>query len=456
MSDRNLTSDLDAIFNPRGIAVIGATGDPGKLGHQVTKGFVDIGVCKNIYPVNPNPRPVLGYEAYPSVAGIPGDVDLAVIVVPPAGVPAAITDCAAKGVRGAIIFSSVISEDPALEREVIETAKRGGTRLIGPDSMGIYSPAGGLALFPDMPRQSGSVAFVSHSGAIAFMVSMYGTGRGLGFSKVVDCGNECDLTFADYLEYLESDPATGIIAGYIEGAKDGGRFLEAARGLSLSKPVILIKSGVTPRSEGVVASHTGALAGSPAVWDTVFRQAGLVRVEGIDELIDCLLMFRMLPPPAGDRVALISGTGGPLVMATDLCVRAGLEVPVLSDATAKKLRAFLPPYGTSAWNPVDLSIAAGVKSELHAQAIEVLGGSDEVDILLVIAAGEWRGEEAAESIVAASRGIGKPLLAVLPGNPARTSAPMGKLVAAGIPAFPSLERAVKHLAAFREYQRHRE
>lgn len=451
-----MASVLDNVFKPRSIAVIGATGDPDKLGYWVTKGFVDMGICRNIYPVNPKPRPVLNLKPYINVKEIDkGGVDLAILVLPPSIVPSAIEDCVAKGVKAVIVFSSAIGEDGRTARDIVGFARKNGTRIIGPDSMGIYCPAGGLALFPNMPRESGDVAFVSHSGAMAYMASLYGTGRGIWFSKVVDCGNESDLTFTDFLEYLERDPATKIISGYIEGVQDGKRFLEVASRTSRQKPIVLIKAGVTPKSSEVVASHTGLLIGSPKAWDSLFRQAGLIRVESLDDLIDCVLMFEKLRPPKGNRLALISGTGGPLVMATDLCIKAGFKIPHLSTQTRKKIREFLPPYGTSDCNPVDLSIAAGVKVELYSQACEVLGHSDEVDILLMIHSGEWRGDEFAKYMAQAARGISTSLVIVLPGNPEKTAGAIKNLVDAGIPAFSSLERAVKHLSSFIVYGRYK-
>ena len=386
-----MTNALDTIFRPRSIAIIGASDDPGKLGYWVTKAFVDMGTCENIYPVNPRPRPVLSLKAYGNVREIQGEsVDLAVIVVPPPVVPNAIKDCVVKGVKGIIVFSSVIGENQEASRKIVDFARERGTRIIGPDSMGIYCPSGGLALFPNMASENGSVAFISHSGAMAYMVSLYGAGRGLKFSKVVDCGNECDLTFTDFLEYLEYDPGTKIIAGYIEGVKDGRKFFEVAKRTSMKKPIILLKAGITPKSSQVVASHTGLLAGSPVTWDSVFQQASLIRAESLDELIDCLVMFVKLKPPGGNRLALISGTGGPLVIATDLCGKAGFKIPTLSNKTREKIREFLPPYGTSDYNPIDLSISAGVNVGLYSQAIKVLGNCDEVDALLIIHAGEWR------------------------------------------------------------------
>jgi acyl-CoA synthetase (NDP forming) len=442
----------DLIFRPSSIAVIGASDDPGKLGYMVTKAFVDMGVCERIYPVNPRQRQVQGFDAVPSAREIGTDgVDLAVVVLPPAAVPDAVRDCVAKGTKGIIVFSSLIGDNGHDEAKIVEYARWNGTRIIGPDSMGMYCPSGGLALFPDMPRESGPVAFLSHSGAIAYMVSHYGVSRGVRFSKVVDCGNECDLSFADFLQYLEHDHETRVISGYIEGVKDGKRFLEAAASAAEKKPVILLKSGVTERSRYVVASHTGFLAGSPMTWDSAFKQANLVRVDSIDEMIDCQVMFDKLPPLKGRRIALISGTGGPLVMATDLCARAGFQIPTLSPETRERIERFLPPYGTSAHNPVDLSISAGVNVELYSQSVNILGSSDEVDVLMLIHAGEWRGNEVAECIAEAAKGSRNPVVTVMLGTPEKTLRALAILADAGVAAFPSLERTVKCLASFTEY-----
>ncbi len=447
-----MTSIPDAIFRPNSIAVIGASDDPGKLGYMVTKAFVDMGVCERIYPVNPRQRQVQGFDAFANARDIGADgVDLAIVVLPPAAVPDAIRDCVAKGAKGVIVFSSLIGDDGQDEAEIVGYARRNGTRIIGPDSMGMYCPSGGLALFPNMPREAGPVAFLSHSGAIAYMVSHWGVSRGVRFSEVVDCGNECDLGFADFLEYLGDDPRTTVISGYIEGVKDGKRFLEAAASVARRKPVILLKSGVTERSHDVVASHTGFLAGSPQTWESAFKQANLVRVDSIDDLIDCQVMFDKLPPLEGRRIALISGTGGPLVMATDLCAKAGFLIPTLSPETRERIRRFLPPYGTSARNPVDLSISAGVNVELYSQSVDILGNSDEVDILLLIHAGEWRGNEVAECIAEAAKGSRNPVIMVMLGTPEKTSKAMATLADAGVAAFPSLERTVKCLASFTDY-----
>jgi acyl-CoA synthetase (NDP forming) len=296
-------------------------------------------------------------KAYPSVGKVPGPVDLAVITVPFVEVPAAMKDCARKGVKVAVVipggFAETGSEGARIQREVVEIARQGGIRLVGPNGMGHFDTSADFFTVPYLPPvRKGPLALIAQSGNTSQSIVYLACEMGLGFSKYVSSGNEADLHFEDYMEYLARDDDTKIILGYIEGLKEGRRFFELAKEITQKKPVVIMKAGRTEAGARAARSHTAALAGSDVVCEAAFKQSGVIRVEEAGELIDVALVLLGQPLPRGRRVGVLSSGGGAAVIAADALMRQHLELPQLSPDTIEKLNSLLPPRWSHV-NPVE-------------------------------------------------------------------------------------------------------
>ncbi len=346
------------LFSPGSVAVIGASNSPGSWGYNAMKGLLATG-GRRIYPVNPNAAEVLGIAAYHSVVDIPDSVDLAVIVVTARLVPKVLRECVSKAVKAAIIISAGFAEigEPGqkLEAELVRIANQGGIRFIGPNSLGHADTRSQLSTFGqawEMP--TGSLAVLSQSGNMCAKIVRNLTESGIAFSKYVSTGNEADLRLEDYLEYLAEDDDTSIIAAYIEGLRDGRRFFRLAKEITTRKPVVVVKVGGTEESARAVMSHTGALAGSDAVYTAAFRQTGVIRVEDDDELCDVVFALLNCPLPRNNRAGILSIGGGPAALTAEACEQEGLVISPLEPSTVMKLDKYLP----SRWsrrNPIDMA-----------------------------------------------------------------------------------------------------
>jgi acetyl coenzyme A synthetase (ADP forming)-like protein len=380
---------LEALFNPSSIAVVGASRDPSKVGYQILNNLRRSYRGK-IYPVNPKAREILGFKVYPNLRSIPDQVDLAVIAVPAPIVPRVAEEAGEKGVKVLIVisagFKEVGPEGARLERQLVEIVRRYGMRLLGPNVVGIYVPSTGVnTTFLDPQRQSfpgpGPIAFLSQSGAFGIAVLDWAAMRGIGISKFVSLGNKADIDEADLLEYLIADEETRVITMYIEGVEDGTRFRKALASTTIHKPVVVLKAGRSEEAARAIASHTGSLAGSDRVYDAVFKQTGVLRAYGMEELFDMALALALQPPAPGDRVAILTAGGGSGVMATDAVRDLGLWVPRLSDKTVERLRKVLLPIA-SPYNPID--VTGSMRDEHMLEALEVLLLSGEIDMLIWI------------------------------------------------------------------------
>jgi len=354
----NLIQHLDYLFNPRSAAVIGASNIPGKWGCDILNLLLTKGQRK-VYPINRNRAEVLGVKAYPSLAEAPGPVDFAVITVASEALPAAMEDCVCKGVKTVLIISGGFAETGKVgaeaEQKVVEIARKGGIRFIGPNCAGHFNTHSNLFTATYCPTlKQGPVAFVTQSGNLGLTVLAMGYEAGLGFSKYVSSGNEADLHFEDYLEYLGQDEETKVILGYVEGFREGKRFLKLAREVTKKKPVVIMKVGRTDSGARAAQSHTAALSGSDELSDAAFKQAGVIRVEEVSELIEVALVLLGQPLPRGKKVAVLTVGGGLGVIAADALKKRGLEVPPLSARTMKKLSSVLSGRW-SPGNPVDAS-----------------------------------------------------------------------------------------------------
>ena len=379
--------DIEFVFNPRSVAVVGATNDPLKIGYGYMKGIMDLGFKGKVYPINPKRDEVLGIKAYPSVRDAPQPVDYVISNIPARLVPQMTEDCVASGAKVLQLFTAGFSETGEeegirLEREMVEIARRGNLRIIGPNCVGVYCPKSGL-VFNTMvvAQESGPVAFISQSGGNAIELTNVGLVRGIRFSKVVSYGNACDLNETDLMEYLAHDPDTEIITAYIEGVKNGPGFIRALREATKRKPVIMLKGGRTDSGTRAVASHTGSLAGATAIWDTLCRQMGAIQVDNLEELADLLLAFLYLAVPRGRNVGVVGIGGGASVQAADDCGAAGLFLPPLPPETRAELKKFTPEAGCSITNPVDSILV--FSPDDFSKTIETIAKCPEIDLLIL-------------------------------------------------------------------------
>ncbi|MGQ9475715.1 MAG: acetate--CoA ligase alpha subunit [Actinomycetota bacterium] len=445
---------MEAFFRPRAVAVVGASEKPGKVGRVVLENILNSGFPGKVYPVNPNHPTILGLSCYPGVADLPETPDLAVIIVPAPSVREVLEECGKRGVRAAVIITAGFKESGRegyrRELELRETARRHGIRVLGPNCLGLadtYTPLN--ATFATRSPLPGNVAFMSQSGALCTAVLGWSQENHLGFSRFISLGNKMDVDESDVLEILEKDTNTSVIAAYLEGVNDGNRFLETAARVGRSKPVIVLKAGVTQAGARAVSSHTGTLAGSEKAYNAAFRRCGALRAETVEDLFMLCRGFSSQPPPRGPRVGVITNAGGPGIIASDALERSGLSLAALSEGTAKKLRAGLPE-AASVYNPVDVLGDAG--PERYRLAVSAVLPDPGVDALLVILTPQamTEVEKTARVVAETARGAEKTVFAVFMGGEEAARAEE-ILREAGIPNFQFPEEAVRTLRAMREY-----
>lgn len=377
---------LDTIFNPRSVAVVGASERQGSVGRTILWNLISNPFGGTVYPINPKRPNVLGIKAWPTLRALPEPVDLAVIVTPSTAVPGVMRECAELGVKGVIIisagFKEVGPEGVKLEQEVLQIAREARIRIIGPNCLGVMRPPTGLnATFAGAIARPGNVAFVSQSGALLTAILDWSMREAVGFSAFVSMGSMLDVSWGDVIDYLGDDPRTRSILIYMESIGDARGFLSAAREVALHKPIIVIKAGRTAQAAAAAASHTGTLAGSDEVLSAAFRRTGVLRVDSIADLFYMAEVLARQPRPEGRRLTILTNAGGPGVLATDALVMGGGELAKLSEKTITELNTFLP----SAWshnNPVD--ILGDADPERYARALEVTGADENSDGMLVI------------------------------------------------------------------------
>jgi len=383
-------SNMDYLFKPRSIAFVGATENLGKWGFIIYNNLVAGGFEGDIYPVNPGRESVLGLRAYPSVTDIPGEVDLAVYTIPAEGMLRAIEDSVRKGVKAGVVisagFKELGDEYADLERRMTEMAREGGMSLVGPNGQGICCPESKLyAWIPiNFYPPPGEVGVVSQSGNVQTLLVGDVVSSGFGISRSVSSGNEADLTSQDYIEYLAEDAGTGVILAYIEGLANGRSFIERARKAARKKPVIVYKGGRTDSGVSAARSHTGAMAVNDELFNSACRQAGIIRVDRLEEAGVVAASFLNRPLPRGKRVAIITGGGGLGVIAADGCAARGLTVAKLSDRTLGKIGEYMPSWWVPG-NPVDM--VAGLRFGIRRPIMEILMESGEVDSIMLLRMG---------------------------------------------------------------------
>jgi acetyl-CoA synthetase (ADP-forming)/acetyltransferase len=359
---------LDKILMPESVAVIGASTDPFKWGYMLLNAVKQSGFKGDLYPINPKADEIQGLKCYASVRDVPGDVDMALVVVPARFVPSVFEDMKAKGVKGAVVITSGFSETGdegrQMIRQILDTAE-GSTRFIGPNCMGVTSSKARLsALMIPFLHESGDVAFISQSGGYGLQLYLRASAMGVGIGKFISSGNESDLKGWNYLEYFGQDPDTKIITMYIEGLKDGRKWYEAAKEVTPSKPIVAIKVGVTEAGSKAAASHTGSIAGSDKVYDAAFRQAGVIRAYDAAEMFDFVKGLLYCPLPRGPNIGIVSNSGGVAVETADRLIQNGLKVPTFSEEAQEEVMQLIPAFGNPK-NPVDLTATLNMNSFLN-------------------------------------------------------------------------------------------
>jgi len=370
----NVIHGFNPLFNPRSVALVGASKDPRKWGFNILNTLIKGGYQGNIYPVNPTEDQILGLKVYNSIDDIPVTPDLAVIVVPPPSVSQVIRECVDKGVPSGIIITAGFAElgenGARLQQEMVTIARDGGMILVGPNCNGIMNPQQKLHIqFVEFFAPPGPIAVVAQSGNVLDSVVRQVMIRGLGCSLCIASGNEADLHIEDYLAYLGEDPNTKVILSYIEGFKDGRRFIEVAREVSRKKPIVMVKVGKTEAGARAAMSHTASVVGSDAVFDAVCAQSGVIRARNLDELVHTGVALLQQPLPRGRRVGIVTGGGGWGVLTADACTELGLEVVTLPEDTIRELDTVMPAWWNRG-NPVDL--VAGRSREAVINGIEIL------------------------------------------------------------------------------------
>ncbi|HUZ73318.1 MAG TPA: acetate--CoA ligase family protein [Stellaceae bacterium] len=450
---------------PRSIAVIGASEGVEKIGGRLMHNLLRHGYAGRLYPINPNRGAVYGVPAYPTLAAAPRPIDLALVAIPAASVVQAIGECAAAGIASVVVASSGFADageaGAALQAQMIAAARRAGIRIAGPNTQGFYNvPAGicatfspGVAIDPGPKGQRNRIGVVAQSGGLGF--SLYNRGRldGLDFSAVVGVGNQGDLELCDYADLLLDDTDTKVVMLFIEALKAPGKFIAlAAKAAEREKPIVVAKVGRHAAARRAVASHTGSLSGSDQAYDAVFQRHGIIRAESPEEMLEIAALFTRHRVPRGNRVAIISATGGTAAWLTDTCEAHGLELPPIDAARQRRLKEFIPPYG-SALNPVDIT-AQGLSG--YAPSLAVLEDSPDLDafILPISLAQDLRIAREGEAIAAIRARSEKPILIYTYTAPAESS----KTLLAGwdLPCYGRMAGCARALQAGLAYRRFQE
>ncbi len=441
---------IEPFFSPRGIAVVGASADPMKLGYGVARNLIQSQYTGAIHLVNPKGGTIMGRAVSPSLAEVPDPVDLAVLIVPAAAIPAALKDCGARGIRAAIIMAGGFREigpaGAALEDEILRIARENRIRILGPNCIGLldtHYPLDTTFLPPPLPA-AGDIGFLSHSGAFCAAVIDWSRQQGFSFSRLVSLGNQADITETDLLPLMAADEHTRVLAMYIESLPDGKRFIEEARKVSRQKPIVALKVGRSASGQRAAASHTGALAGADAAYDSAFEKAGALRAVSAEELFEWSRALAWLPLPTGRRMAVLTNAGGPGVMSADFIETHGMTLAEFSNRARDQLRALLPP-AASLNNPVDMLSSASPHE--YAASLQILLDDPGVDgVLIVLPPPPMHSTESvADSLIPLIQNSRKPVTVALMGSNLVREA-WRRFNAARIPTYDFPERAASALA----------
>ncbi|MEM2377537.1 MAG: CoA-binding protein [Candidatus Korarchaeum sp.] len=453
-----MKASLDVFFKPYSVAIVGASRNEEKVGHVILRRMIEIGFQGRLYPVNPSAEEILNIKCYPSLSQIPDRVDLVVVAVRAEATPEIMKEAADKGAKGALVVSGGFSEvgNSELERKLVETAKRHGIRIIGPNCLGIFDPKNKVdTLFlPEkvMPRpKEGGVAVLTQSGSLGSTLLTMMRKEGIGISKFVSYGNRADVDEGELVEYLMDDEDTKVIAAYVESVADGRKFMESIRRASERKPVVILKGGRTQSGNRAVRSHTGSLAGSSEIFHSAVRQSGGVVVSDLSGFLDSPMTLASQPPLMGDRVAVVTNGGGFGILAVDALESLGFQLNPPSEKLERRLREVLPPY-YPVGNPTDLT--GDSTPEQFLEVGRAFSESGEYDAVLLIplfgvpAMIPERTLEALSELLKCSR---IPLVAVAVPTTEEVEDVLRELRRRGLPVFPTPERAAQALLSLRQY-----
>lgn len=413
-----MKENIKRILHPQSVAVIGASTKPNSVGFAVFSNILKSNFQGIVYPVNPKARNILSIRTYPSVTAIDDEIDLAVIITPRESVPDVLEECGKKGIHGAVIitagFKEIGGEGIELEKKVVDMARKYDISLVGPNCLGVINASPSVSLnasFAGTIPKTGNVAFVSQSGAVGVAALDYAQKEDFGFSKFVSIGNKADLNECDILEYLKDDAESKVILMYVENLAEPKRFLVLAQEITTQygKPIIAIKSGRTREGQKAASSHTGALSGSDEMYDSLFIQAGVVRVNTLEQLFELAVAFANQPLPKTNAIAIITNAGGPGIMTTDACVRYNLQLSTFSETTEKELKEKLP-ITANIHNPIDVIGDAG--ADRYEAALQAVLKDENVDGLIVICTPQLmtKLEDVAQTVVTATKNCAKPVM----------------------------------------------
>ncbi|MFC1952369.1 acetate--CoA ligase family protein [Chloroflexota bacterium] len=469
--DDNLAQAMNCIFYPKSVAIIGVSRDSEKEKKTGWVGrLLEFGYQGKIYPINPNATNLVGLTAYPSVKDIPDSVDYAIVAVPRHIVPQAVADCVSKGVKAVHVYTAGFAETgdeegKRLQAEIERTISGSNTRLIGPNCLGVYCPASGLTFYEGFSKEPGPIAFISQTGVGGRRLIGLANGKGLRFSKMVSYGNGIDLNVTDFLEYVMADTESKYILLYVEGLKDGRRFFELVRECAAVKPVVLLKAGLSESGAGAVASHTASLAGSREVWQTFFRQTGVIAVETLEEAAEQLVAVANIPSITGRNVGLVGRGGGIGCIAADMCEREGLKVPAFTTETKSQLAEITPASaGSSVRNPVEIGMGRWGLQESYAKGLQIVAADPQIDMILTFlnpedyikfGIGNWV-DDISQQLIETAQTLPKPLaVAFLAGHDVDvfkgTWEIQRRCQKAGVACFPTLDVAIKALSKLTDY-----
>lgn len=471
-----VAATLKDIFYPDSIAIVGASSDERKEKSGWTGTLLNFGYKGKLYPINPKATKVLGLKACPSVKDIEGQVDYAILNVSASLVPGLLEECVDKGVKVVHIFAAGFRETGKekgmrLQEEVESIIERTTTRVIGPNCMGVHCPESGLT-FANLPKKGGPAALITQTGAGAGRIITYASGRGIYFGKVVSYGNAVDLDSSDFLEILADDPQIQFIALYIEGIKDGRRFFNAVKQcVREGKAIVMLKAGLTEASKEAAASHTAALAGSEQAWGALFEQTGVIRVYTLEEIAEQLVALQYIPPLQGRRVGIIGRGGGPGVIATEICERAGLKVvPYSAEMRAQLEKITTADAGSMTRNPVEIGVGRAGAQQGYADAFNIVASGPQVDFILthlnpdafVLYGGkpEWL-NYSLDALIGLFRILPKPVAVILPAGETPESREIvhqawARCAEAGLAVFRSYESAIRAISNLISYYQFKE
>ncbi|AQS59462.1 acetate--CoA ligase alpha subunit [Desulforamulus ferrireducens] len=450
-------ADLTPLFQPKAIAIVGASNKPDKVGHIIVKNVINHGFTGKIYPINPKEQEIAGLPCYNSLLQVPDKIDLAIITVPAKACLDVMEDCGKVGIKHAVVisagFKEVGSEGLELEKKLLFTCKKYGIRMVGPNCVGVMDTNTPLnATFAAGFPLRGDIAFISQSGAMLISIMDWSKTIGLGFSRVISLGNKADLNEADFIEAIAEDPLTKVVLCYIEDVHNGRHFLDVVSRAAKKKPVIILKSGTSQAGAQAASSHTGALAGSDLAYETAFTQAGIVRARSMTELFDLATCFSYQPLPKGDRVAIVTNAGGPGIVASDIIENTGLSMARFDRETLEALRSYLPAQA-NIYNPVD--VIGDAKADRYAFALEAVLKDPYVDsvVVMVCPTAMTDPKAIAEEVIRLHKKYpDKPVLTAFMGG-ATLAEGAKRLTEARIPVFTFPEPAISSLAGMVNYVR---